>query len=116
MLPGMMPILHSSGVSTPGQFGPISRDFERSSRALTLHHVEHRNALGDADDQRNLGLDRLDDRVGGAGRRHIDHRSVGAGLGLALGDGGEDRQLDDARRPRSSPPFFGWMPPTILVP
>ena len=36
MLPGMMPILHSSGVSTPGQFGPISRDFERSSLALTL--------------------------------------------------------------------------------
>ena len=36
MLPGMMPILHSSGVSTPGQFGPISRDFDRSSRALTL--------------------------------------------------------------------------------
>ena len=25
MLPGMMPILHSFGVSTPGQFGPNSR-------------------------------------------------------------------------------------------
>ena len=25
MCPGMMPILHSSGVMTPGQFGPISR-------------------------------------------------------------------------------------------
>ncbi len=36
MLPGMMPILHSSGVSTPGQFGPISRDFDLSSLALTL--------------------------------------------------------------------------------
>ena len=35
MLPGMMPILHSSGVSTPGQFGPISRDFDLSSFALT---------------------------------------------------------------------------------
>jgi len=33
--PGMMPILHSFGVSTPGQFGPISRDFEPVSARLT---------------------------------------------------------------------------------
>ena len=59
MLPGMMPILHSPGVITPGQFGPISRDFEPDSARFTLHHVEHRNALGDADDQRDLGVDRL---------------------------------------------------------
>ncbi len=36
MLPGMMPILHSPGVSTPGQFGPISRDLEPQSARLTL--------------------------------------------------------------------------------
>ena len=36
MLPGMMPILHSPGVRTPGQFGPISRDFEPVSARLTL--------------------------------------------------------------------------------
>ena len=36
MLPGMMPILHSPGVSTPGQFGPISRDLEPDSARLTL--------------------------------------------------------------------------------
>ncbi len=35
MEPGMMPILHSPGVSTPGQFGPIRRDLEPSSAALT---------------------------------------------------------------------------------
>ena len=34
--PGMMPILHSSGVSTPGQFGPISRELESVSARLTL--------------------------------------------------------------------------------
>ena len=32
----MMPILHSPGVSTPGQLGPISRDLVPSSAALTL--------------------------------------------------------------------------------
>ena len=33
--PGMMPILHASGVITPGQFGPISRDPLPSSARLT---------------------------------------------------------------------------------
>ena len=36
MLPGMMPILHSPAVMTPGQLGPISRDFEPDSARLTL--------------------------------------------------------------------------------
>ena len=36
MLAGMMPILQALGVSTPGQFGPIRRDFEPSSARLTL--------------------------------------------------------------------------------
>ena len=35
MLPGMMPILHSPAVTTPGQFGPIRRDFEPSSARFT---------------------------------------------------------------------------------
>ena len=35
MEPGMMPILHSSGVSTPGQFGPISRDLLPDSARFT---------------------------------------------------------------------------------
>ncbi len=35
MLAGMIPILHSFGVSTPGQFGPISRDFEPHSARFT---------------------------------------------------------------------------------
>ena len=34
--PGMMPILHSPGVRTPGQFGPIRRDFELMSARLTF--------------------------------------------------------------------------------
>ena len=61
MLPGMMPILHSFGVSTPGQFGPINRAFRARKRTLDLDHVEHRNAFGDADDQRNLGVDGFED-------------------------------------------------------
>ena len=36
MWPGMMPILHSPGVMTPGQLGPISRVFEPHSARLTL--------------------------------------------------------------------------------
>ena len=33
---GMMPILHSPAVITPGQFGPIRRDFEPASSRFTL--------------------------------------------------------------------------------
>ena len=97
MLPGMMPILHSPAVITPGQFGPIRRDFEPAERALHPHHVEHRDALGDADDQRDLGVDRLADRVGGDGRRHVDRRWRRAGLLARLGDGVEDRQAEVVR-------------------
>ena len=35
MLPGMMPILHSPAVITPGQLGPTSSDFEPCSARLT---------------------------------------------------------------------------------
>ena len=36
MLPGMMPILHSPAVITPGQFGPMRRDFDPASERFTL--------------------------------------------------------------------------------
>ena len=35
MLPGMMPILHSPAVMTPGQFGPTRIDFDPWSARLT---------------------------------------------------------------------------------
>ena len=35
MKPGMMPILHSSGVMMPGQFGPMSRAEEPASAVFT---------------------------------------------------------------------------------
>ena len=88
-----MPILHSPGVITPGQFGPISVELRISAeRALRLHHVQRRDALGDADDDGDAGLRRLEDRVRGAGRRHVDDRRVGARLLDGLGDGVEHRE------------------------
>jgi len=35
MCPGMMPILHWPGVMMPGQFGPMSREPDALSAALT---------------------------------------------------------------------------------
>ncbi len=63
-----------------------------AQRALHLHHVEHRNAFGDADDQRHFRVDRFQDGVGGEGRRHIDRGSVGADLLLGFAHGVEHRQ------------------------
>jgi hypothetical protein len=45
-------------------------------------------------DQLHLGVDRLEDRVGGKGRRHVDHGGIGAGHGLGLMDRVEDRQVE----------------------
>ena len=36
MWPGMMPILHSPGVMTPGQLGPMRRDFDPPSARFTF--------------------------------------------------------------------------------
>ncbi|ENN89595.1 hypothetical protein RHSP_59733 [Rhizobium freirei PRF 81] len=60
---------------------------------LDLDHVGDRNAFRDADDERDFGFDRFEDRSRSACRRHVDDRSVGAGGVLALGNGLEDRQL-----------------------
>ena len=61
-------------------------------RPLDPRHVEDRNAFSDADDERRLGVDRLADRVRGAGRGHIDHAGVGARFLPRFDDRVEDRQ------------------------
>src|SRR5215213_867621 len=63
-------------------------------RTLHLHHVGDRNALGDADDQRNFGINRLGDGIRGAGWRHVDHACVAAGFFLRLHHGVEHRQAE----------------------
>ena len=94
MWPGMMPILHSLGRDDAGAVGADEPRLRTRQRALHRHHVEHRDALGDAHDERQPGVDRLEDRVGGEGRRHVDHGRVGAGGLDRLGDGVEDRQVE----------------------
>src|SRR6516162_489056 len=61
--------------------------------ALDADHVEDWNAFGDADDQRDLGIGRLEDRIGGEGRRHIDHGRIAPSRGAGLVYGVEDRQV-----------------------
>src|SRR4029077_3571495 len=68
--------------------------FRAAQRALDLDHVEHRDAFGDADDERDLGVDRFGDRVGGAGGRHIDDAGVAPGRFLGFDDGVEHRQVE----------------------
>ena len=94
ILPGMMPILHSPAVTTPGQFGPIRRDFEPESARFTRIMSCTGMPSVMADDQRDFGVDRLADRVGRARRRHIDDGGLGAGLLAGLGHRVEDRQAE----------------------
>src|SRR5579883_545742 len=78
----------------PGTIGPDEARLRALQRALHRHHVEDRYALGDADDERHLGVDRLQDRVRGEGRRHVDSGCGGASLGHRLGHGIEHRQVE----------------------
>src|SRR5262249_32536145 len=66
-------------------------------RALHLDHVEHRNALGDAHDERYLGVDSLKDCIGGEAWWHIDRCGGGARLLLGLHDRLEDRHARKLR-------------------
>ena len=54
-------------------------------------HIERRDALGDADNQLQLGVGCLHDRVGGVRWRHKDHGGVGRGLFHSFLDRIEDR-------------------------
>ena len=51
------------------------------------HHVNHRNAFGDADDERELGVGGFEDGVGGIRRRNKNHRRVRAGSFHRVGHG-----------------------------
>src|SRR5690606_5517759 len=55
-------------------------------------HVEHRHALGDADDELDAGVGRFEDRVRRERRWHVNDANRGAGRALRVRDGIEDRQ------------------------
>ena len=88
-----MPILHLPGEMMPGQLGPIRRVLRALQELPGLHHVERRNAFGDADHQRQAGVGGFHDGVGGERRRHEDHRGIGAGFLHGLRHGVEHRQV-----------------------
>ena len=83
-----MPTSDSPGVMMPGQFGPMMRVLLPLLDVVgpRIGGVLHRDALGDDDEQRDLGVDGLDHRVLGERRRHEGDRHVGAGLLDGLGD------------------------------
>jgi hypothetical protein len=112
----MMPILHSPGVMTPGQFGPIRRDLDFVQGALDLDHVE----TGTPSVMQTMsGISAsMASRIASAakGWRHVDHGGVGAGLGPL-----RHRTRRSAIPGRfiglpRSPPLPGVTPPTICVP
>src|SRR4029079_19499753 len=55
------------------------------------YHVEHRDALGDAEDRRDAGVGRLHDRVGRATGRDEDAGRVRDGLADGVSEAAEDR-------------------------
>src|SRR5216684_4378326 len=84
-------LLGRDDARTVGADEPAARAAEG---ALHHHHVEHGDALGDADDEQHARIDRLENGVGGEGRRHVDGRGGGAGPAHGFVDGVEDGQVE----------------------
>src|SRR5665213_4464795 len=83
----------------------------RSSAASDVYkrQILGRNALGDADDERDPALGRFDDRRGRELRWHHDEGRRGPGRGHGLFDRVEDRDAVDV-----TPPFAGGDAPDDL--
>jgi len=94
MMPILQPVLSVTGVMMPGQLGPMAR-LRALHGVLDERHVGDRDALGDGDDEVELGVDALVDRVGRERGRHVDHRHGGAGGLLRLTHGVEHRHAFD---------------------
>src|SRR5690242_20846120 len=63
--------------------GAVRPDQSRAARLQELpdaHHVERRNSFSNTDDQLDLGVCGLHDRVGSEWRRNEDDGCIGAGL------------------------------------
>src|SRR5712691_334093 len=58
--------------------GPDESTLGALQEGLDLDHIIDRHALGDADDERDLGVGGFHDGVGGGRRRNEDQRTVGA--------------------------------------
>ena len=86
-----MPAFACPAVISPGQLGPISRVRGLPNDGERPHHVEHRDPFGDADRQRQAGVDSFQDRVSGKRGRHEDDRRIRAGLPDRVGHRVEDR-------------------------
>ena len=74
---------------------PEQPDAPRADVGVDAEHLVRGDALGDADDRVDAGVDRLVDRVGGERRRDEDHRRVRAVLAHRLGDRVEDGHAVD---------------------
>src|SRR5690625_3191653 len=61
--------------------------------SLHLHHVEHRDAFRDADDEPETGVNGFQDGFGSKGRRHVDHARVRACFCNRLLNRVENRQI-----------------------
>ena len=78
---------------------------------MHAHHVERRDAFGDADDERHARVGRFHDRVGRERRRHEDHRASAPVAFTACST------VSKIGKPSTSvPPLPGVTPPTIFVP
>ena len=69
------------------KFGPVC-----AQRGFHVEHIQHRDSLGDADNDFDARIRRFQNRVRSKRCRHIDHRRAGSGHAGRVAHGIENRQ------------------------
>src|SRR5690606_3298844 len=89
---------HDADLAFPGRddagaIRPNQQTAIAAERGLHAHHVVHRNAFGDADDQLDARIGRFEDRIGSERCRHVDHADRRARCGDRLACRVEDGKI-----------------------
>jgi hypothetical protein len=84
------PDLGFSWGNQPGAVWPNQAGISLLEEALDPNHVQNRHTFGNTNDQSNIGIGRLHDRIGGKTSRNINN----AGIGLGGLDGFPNRIKD----------------------
>ena len=118
MYPGMMPILHSPGVMTPGQLGPTSRAFGQAASArltFAMSRTGMPSVMATMTRMPASAASSIASAAPAGGTKIIDASApVFFTASATVLNTGND--FSDSLPVQVVPPFFGVTPPTNVVP
>ena len=102
----------TGGEQGRGSLAPARRELLPSRCLLHDHHISNRNALSNADNQFNFGVNRFQNGIGCKGWGYINNTAIGIGSRFCAVLPCQTLGLPSTH----SPPLPGVTPPTTSVP